>query len=72
MRTNLKFFSAGLVLSALFSTFILDKLHQPYVKMSPRGYCHTIESPYYTQTFNFRPFSSLKDCLEAGGVEFRR
>ena len=72
IKNNLKFFAAGAVLSALVATLVFEVLYHPEVKMSPRGYCHTVDSPYYVQTFNFNSFPSLKSCLQSGGIEPER
>lgn len=72
IKNNLKFFAAGAVLSALVATLVFEILYRPRVKMSPRGYCHTVHSPYYVQTFNFNSFSSLNSCLKSGGTEPKR
>jgi len=72
IKNNLKFFAAGAVLSALVATLVFEILYLPKVKMSPRGYCHTADSPYYVQTFDFNSFPSLKSCLQSGGVEPKR
>lgn len=40
---------------------------EPPVKMSKSGICHPKGGTYYSRTKNFRPFQSMKDCLEAGG-----
>jgi len=37
------------------------------VKMSKSGICHAPNSTYYSQTKNFTPYPTLKDCLNAGG-----
>ena len=40
---------------------------EPPVKMSKSGICHDRKSQYYSRTKNYRPFKSMKACLEAGG-----
>lgn len=72
IKNNLKFFAAGAVLSALVATLVFEILYRPNVKMSPQGYCHTADSPYYVQTFDFNSFPSLNSCLQSGGVEPKR
>jgi len=72
IKNNLKFFAAGVILSALVATTIFEMVYHPRVKKSSRGYCHTKASPYYVQTFNFNSFSSLNSCLQSGGVEPER
>ena len=72
IKNNLKFFAAGAVLSALVATLVFEILYLPRVKMSPQGYCHTVDSPYYVQTFDFNSFPSLNSCLQSGGVEPKR
>lgn len=37
------------------------------VKMSKSGICHAPGSTYYKQTKNYTPYSTLQDCLHAGG-----
>lgn len=37
------------------------------VKLSSNGICHTPESPWYSKTKNFNAYSTLQDCLSAGG-----
>jgi len=37
------------------------------VKMSNSGICHTPGSTYYSRTKNFKPYTSLSACLNAGG-----
>jgi hypothetical protein len=37
------------------------------VKLSNSGICHDTTSPFYKRTKNYKPFSSLSDCLDAGG-----
>lgn len=69
IKNNLKFFAAGVILSALVATAVFEILYHPKVKKSPQGYCHTADSPYYVQTFNFNSFSSLNSCLQSGGVK---
>ncbi len=72
IKNNLKFFTAGVILSALVATAVFEILYHPSVKKSPRGVCHTKASPYYVQTFNFNSFPSLNSCLQSGGVEPER
>lgn len=37
------------------------------VKMSKSGICHDTNSAYYAKTKNFKPYKTLKECLDAGG-----
>ena len=37
------------------------------VKLSKSGVCHSSESPHFEKIKTFTPFSSLQNCLEAGG-----
>lgn len=40
---------------------------EPAVKLSNSGICHSIQSSSYSRTKNFKPFASVKKCLQAGG-----
>ncbi|MEO1730763.1 MAG: hypothetical protein AAFR64_08495 [Pseudomonadota bacterium] len=40
---------------------------EPPVKMSTSGICHPKGGTFYSRTKNYRPFQSMKACLEAGG-----
>ena len=44
----------------------------PAVKMSKSGICHPRGGTYYSRTKNFKPYSSMKACLEAGGRRPKR
>ena len=72
IKNNLKFFVVGAILSALVATAIFEVLYYPRVKKSPQGFCHTVDSPYYVQTFKFNSFPSLNSCLQSGGIEPKR
>lgn len=37
------------------------------IKQSSSGICHDSSSPFYEKTKNYKSFSSLSTCLEAGG-----
>lgn len=37
------------------------------VKMSRSNICHDVSSPFYERTKNFTPFSTIDECLNAGG-----
>jgi len=37
------------------------------VKMSKSGICHAPNTTYYSQTKNYTPYKTLKECLNAGG-----
>src|SRR5690554_3453568 len=39
----------------------------PTVKMSNSKICHDKSSPYYARTKNYKPYDTLKACLDAGG-----
>jgi hypothetical protein len=55
----------------LFTSNILfadepPKSNEP-VKMSKSKICHAPNSSYYAKTQNFKPYKTLKECLDAGG-----
>jgi hypothetical protein len=37
------------------------------VKKSTSGICHDKKSQYYSKTKNFKPFKTMKECLDSGG-----
>ena len=37
------------------------------VKKSSSGICHDKKSQYYSKTKNFKPFKTMKECLDSGG-----
>lgn len=57
----------SLVLLMYSSAFVLAHSDPP-VKMSSSGICHQKgKSSYYAQTKRFTAYSSLDECLKAGG-----
>ena len=61
--------SFGALLSLLVVTIASALVGDPQVKMSSSGFCHKIGGAYYSQTFNFKPYGSLVECLDSGGKE---
>jgi hypothetical protein len=60
----MKFF-VSLILTILIltnSTFAND-----IIKKSSSGICHDKKSQYYTKTKNFKPYKTMKECLDSGG-----
>jgi len=53
------------IVGILISTSVLGQAGP--VKMSKSGICHAPNTTYYSQTKNFTPYPTLKDCLNAGG-----
>lgn len=39
----------------------------PAVKKSVTSICHAKGTRYYSQTKNFTPYATLRDCLKSGG-----
>jgi len=37
------------------------------IKKSNSGICHDKKSQYYSKTKNFKPFKTMKECLDSGG-----
>lgn len=37
------------------------------IKKSNSGICHEKKSQYYSKTKNFKPFKTMKECLDSGG-----
>ena len=37
------------------------------VKKSMTNICHKKGSKYYNQTKHFRPYNTIKDCIDSGG-----
>lgn len=37
------------------------------VKKSTSGICHDKNSQYYAKTKNFKPYKTMKECLNSGG-----
>ena len=44
-----------------------DASQKQPVKMSKSGICHDTSSPWYEQTQNYTPYSSMSACIRAGG-----
>jgi len=44
---------------------------QAPVKLSNNGICHAPGSTYYARTRNFRPFSTMQECLRFGRLPRR-
>lgn len=60
----MKFFVSLLLTILLLtnSTFAND-----IIKKSSSGICHDKKSQYYTKTKNFKPYKTMKECLDSGG-----
>jgi hypothetical protein len=59
----------SILIAAVLSAFLAAGVHaQPEpVKMSKSGICHAPNTTYYSQTKNYTPYKTLKECLNAGG-----
>jgi hypothetical protein len=44
-----------------------NELPWPPVKKSRSDSCHDRDSQWYAQTIYFKPFNTMKECLESGG-----
>jgi hypothetical protein len=62
-----------ILLMALFiQTFALAdstsvKKEEDIIKKSASGICHDNKSKFYVQTKKFKPFKTMKECLDSGG-----
>lgn len=58
-----------LFVSLLFTILFLTTSIFAYdvVKKSTSGICHDKKSQYYSKTKNFKPFKTMKECLDSGG-----
>jgi hypothetical protein len=55
------------LLICLIVVFFAVPAQADLVKKSKSGICHDSSSPYFSRTKNFKPFSSLAECLGSGG-----
>lgn len=44
-----------------------NMLPWPPVKKSRSSICHDRDSQWYDQTIHFKPFKTMKECLDSGG-----
>ena len=60
----MKSFVSIFLITLLFAspTFAKD-----IVKKSNSEICHDKKSQYYSKTKNFKPFKTMKECLDSGG-----
>lgn len=49
------------------TTGVRESASSPQVKKSSSSICHERGSTYYDRTSNFRPYTSIEDCLASGG-----
>jgi hypothetical protein len=59
----------SILIAAVLSFFLsagVQAQSEP-VKMSKSGICHAPNTTYYNQTKNYTPYTTLKECLNAGG-----
>ena len=56
-----------LFISLLFTTTQALSSDENSIKLTSSGICHTQESPYFDRIKNFKAFSSIIECLDAGG-----
>lgn len=64
MRT-LKVFTLAITL--LVTCISFSAVSGNFVKLSTSGICHAQSSPWYSKTTRFTPYSTLSECLKAGG-----
>jgi len=63
----------SILLVMLFTqTFVLAvdppiKKEENIIKKSTSGICHDKKSSYYEKTKKFKPFKTMKECLDSGG-----
>jgi len=43
------------------------KKEEDIIKKSSSGICHDKKSSYYEKTKKFKPFKTMKECLDSGG-----
>jgi hypothetical protein len=60
MKSYVSIFLTTLIL--ISPTFAND-----IVKKSSSGICHDKKSQYYVKTKKFKPYKTLKECLDSGG-----
>jgi hypothetical protein len=65
MATNTLVRSAFIVVFAI--TVTLPAFASEPVKKSRSNICHDTNSPYYTKTTNYKPYSTIEACLSSGG-----
>lgn len=54
-------------LQITFLTILISFPAQAIVKLSSSGICHDESSSSYNRTRNFKPYPTIKDCLNSGG-----
>jgi len=62
----------GLILISFLTSSILAadvpiKKEADIIKKSSSGICHDKKSSYYEKTKKFKPFKTMKECLDSGG-----
>ena len=63
----------SILLVLLFAqTFVLAadsqiKKEENIIKKSTSGICHDNKSKFYEKTKKFKPFKTMKECLDSGG-----
>ncbi|MGW8184997.1 MAG: hypothetical protein ACWGHO_02705 [Candidatus Moraniibacteriota bacterium] len=60
-----KIFIVTILLSVAF--LLTGCSNSPIVKKSNTGICHKDGTLFYKNTKNFKPYSSIEECLNSGG-----
>ncbi|KXI28975.1 HNH endonuclease family protein [Paraglaciecola hydrolytica] len=56
-----------LSLVACNNTTLANTTSEPEVKLSTSGICHDSTNSFYERTKNYKPFTSMDACIDAGG-----
>jgi hypothetical protein len=56
-----------LTISVVIAAEVSVKKEADIIKKSSSGICHDKKSSYYEKTKKFKPFKTMKECLDSGG-----
>ena len=56
-----------LTISSVIAADVPVKKEADIIKKSSSGICHDKKSSYYEKTKKFKPFKTMKECLDSGG-----